>query len=158
MERFPFLHSLETCAEALRPIGQEAFMKAKLLSLALLTSGALFAQYGGYRSADPYGRSHGRTNPYATGQRIIDSIQSDLSQIGRRAAWDGWARRRFSDSIEHLERFQRSAARGKFDRGRLDKAIDNLNRLLTAPELRPRDRQRIADHRDQLRAFRSRNG
>lgn len=129
-------------------------MTAKLLSLALLTSGAIFAQYGGYRSADPYGRS----NPYEIGQRRIDSIQQDLAQIGQRAAWDGWARRRFSDAIENLERFQRNASRGKFDRGRLDKAIDNLNRLLTAPELYPRDRQRIAYHRDQLQSLLARNG
>ena len=129
-------------------------MTAKLLSLALLTSGAIFAQYGGYRSADPYGRS----NPYEVGQRRIDSIQQDLAQIGQRAAWDGWARRRFSDAIENLERFQRNASRGKFDRGRLDKAIDNLNRLLTAPELYPRDRQRIAYHRDQLQSLLARNG
>jgi hypothetical protein len=133
-------------------------MTAKLLSLALLTSGAIFAQYGGYRSADPYGRSYGRSNPYEMGQRRIDSIQQDLAQIGQRAAWDGWARRRFSDAIENLERFQRNASRGKFDRGRLDKAIDNLNRLLTAPELYPRDRQRIAYHRDQLQTFLARNG
>jgi hypothetical protein len=132
-------------------------MTSKLLSLALLTSGAIFAQYGGYRSADPYGRSYGRTNPYLSGQQFIDSVQADLSQIGQRAAWDRWAHKQFSDAINNLERFQANAARGRFDRGRLDKAIDNLNRLLTAPELYPRDGQRIAFHRDQLRSFRARN-
>jgi hypothetical protein len=133
-------------------------MTSRLLSLALLTSGTIFAQYGGYRSADPFGRSYGRTNPYVDTQRFIDSVKADLSRIGQRAAWDRWAERRFSDAIENLERFQQNAARGRFDRGRLDKAIDNLNRLLTAPGLNPREKQRIADRRDQLRAFRARNG
>lgn len=123
-------------------------MKQKLLALVLLTSTMAFAQYSG--------NSYGRTNPYSTGQRTIDSIQSDLARIGQRAAWDRWAQRQFQDAIQNLERFQQSAVRGRYDRGRLDKAIDNLNRLLTAPELHPRDKQRIAYHRDQLRMFRSR--
>lgn len=123
-------------------------MTQKLLSLILLTGTIALAQYGGNRD--------GRTNPYATGQRTIDSIQADLAHIGQRAAWDRWAQRQLRDAIDNLERFQRSTARDRFDRGRLDNAIDNLNRLLTAPELYPRDRQRIAYHRDQLRMFRSR--
>jgi len=144
-------------------------MTHKFLSIALLASGTLLAQYGGYRSTDPYGRSNGRyetnrggyNNGYGNnqnGQRGIDSIQTDLSRIGQRAAWDGWAVKQFSQAVSNLEEFQLKASRGKFDRGRLDKAIDNLNRLLTAPELHPRDKQRIASHRDQLRYIRSRNG
>jgi hypothetical protein len=141
-------------------------MTNKFLTLALLTGGALFAQYGGYRSDDPYGRSYGRTQPYGNdyrndnrnAQRSIDAIQNDLSRIGQRAAWDKWAVKQFSEAVDNLERFQLNAARGKFDRGRIDRAIDNLNRLLTAPELHPRDKQRIASHRDQLRYFRQRNG
>lgn len=133
-------------------------MTQKLLTLALATSTALLAQYGGYRSSDPYGRSYNPGPSYRQGQQFIDAIQSDLSRIGQRASWDRWAVRQFSDAINHLERFQLEASRGRFDRGRLDRAIDNLNRLLTAPELHPRDKQRIAYHRDQLRYFRSRNG
>lgn len=128
-------------------------MTHKILTIALLTSGALFAQYGGYRSADPFGRSYGRTQPNS-----IDAIQTDLSRIGQRAAWDRWAVKQFSEAVDNLERFQLNAARGKFDRGRIDRAIKNLSRLLTAPELHPRDKQRIASHRDQLLYFRQRNG
>ena len=109
----------------MRPNGQEARLIQKLLSLVLLTGTIALAQYGGNHD--------GRRNPDATGQRTIDSIQADLVQIGQRAAWDRWAQRQLRDAINNLERFQRSTARGRFDRDRLDNAIDNLNRLLTAP-------------------------
>ncbi|MBM3762295.1 MAG: hypothetical protein FJW36_18850 [Acidobacteria bacterium] len=125
-------------------------MNQKLLAIALLTGGTVLAQFGGYRSSDPFGRPQPRQS--------IDSIQTDLSRIGQRAAWDRWAVRQFSEAVDNLERFQLNAARGRFDRGRLDRAINNLNRLLTAPELHQRDKQRIAFHRDQLRQVRARNG
>lgn len=141
-------------------------MKYKLLTFALLASTAAFAQYGGYRSSDPYGRGYGPGNRdgyrdnnrsgYANAQRSIDFIQTDLSRIGQRAAWDRWAVKQFTQAVDNLENFQLRAARGDFDRGRLDRAIDNLNRLLTAPELRMADKQRIASHRDQLRMIRAR--
>lgn len=133
-------------------------MNQKLLTLVLLTSGAMMAQFGGYRSSDPFGHSYGRTNSPQRANRLIDDIQTDLSRIGQRAAWDRWAVRQFSEAVDNLERFQLNASRGRFDRGRLDRAIDNLNRLLTAPELHPRDKQRIAQYRDQLRQVRARNG
>ncbi|WP_031500768.1 hypothetical protein [Bryobacter aggregatus] len=131
-------------------------MTKQILVLTLLASTAAFAQYGRYPNRGGYG--YGPSNPYSSSQRFIDGIQNDLQRIGQRAAWDGWARRQFSDAVNNLERFQANASRGKFDNGRLDQAIDNLNRLLTARELYPQDKQRIAFHRDQLRTFRANRG
>lgn len=135
-------------------------MKQRLLMLALLAAGAMFAQYGGYRSSDPYGRAYNNDyrNRYGNAQRSIDMIQGDLSRIGQRAAWDRWAVKQFTEAVSNLERFQFEMSRGRFDRAKLDHAIHNLNRLLTAPELHPADKQRIAAHRDQLLFIRSRNG
>lgn len=132
-------------------------MNPKLLLITLLTGTSLMAQFGGYRSSDPFGHSYGRTPSYQNSNRLIDSIQTDLSRIGQRAAWDRWAVRQFSEAVDNLERFQLNSSRGRFDRGRLDRAVNNLNRLLTAPELHPRDKDRIAFHRDQLLNFRQRN-
>lgn len=131
-------------------------MTNKVLTLTLLTSGILLAQPGGYRSADPFGRGFGPTPSYRSEQRFIDSIQQDLSRIGQRAAWDRWAVKRFAEANDNLERFQLEAARGRFNRGRLDRAIRNLNQLLTAPELHPMDKRRIANHRDNLIRYRNR--
>lgn len=43
------------------------------------------------------------------------------------AVFSRWATRQFSNAIGNLKRFHQAATRGRFDR-----AIDNLNRLLTA--------------------------
>jgi hypothetical protein len=114
-------------------------MKTLALTL-MLSSLAAFGQPGYFRPS----------NPFSNAQRGIDGIQQDLYQIGQRAAWDGWARRQFRDAIDNIERFQRDAYRGRPDYGRLNRAVVSLNRLLTAPELHWRDKQRIAFHRDQL--------
>lgn len=138
----------------------------------LLVAGTLMAQYqssdpyGGrydrrdrdYGNGGGYGRSYGPTNPYAASQRYIDGVQREIDQIARRVNWDRWSERQFRDAIGNLERYQANAARGKFDNGRLDGAIDNLNRLLTAPEIYPREKQRLATIRDGLRAFRANRG
>jgi hypothetical protein len=159
LERLPLFHSVcnpQSAATSKATGGMT--MTRRLIAITLLTSGLMLAQFGGgYRSSDPYGRSWGPTQQWRSDNRLIDSIQNDISRIGQRSAWDGWAVKQFSQAVENLERFQLEAARGKFDRGRLDRAIDNLNRLLTAPELHPRDKQRIAFHRDELRYFRARN-
>lgn len=133
-------------------------MNLRLSVLAFAAATALLAQPGPYRSSDPFGRSFGRTESFRSPNRAIDAIQQDLSRIGQRAAWDRWAVKQFSEASDNLERFQLEAARGRFDRGRLDRAIRNLSRLLTAPELHPRDKQRIAAHRDTLSRLRNQRG
>lgn len=147
-------------------------MIKKILTLAMLSASA-FAQDGGYsrdgssnisyqadryRNPSSYGRSFGPSNPYGSRQRFIDSLQADLQRIENRSAWSGWSKRQFFEAIDNLERYQYYAVRGRFDNNRLDRAIDNLNRLLTSREINPADLQRIAVHRDQLRRFRSNGG
>lgn len=105
-----------------------------------------------------YGRGYRGGNPYANSQRYIDEIQREISQIGRQVSWDRWSERQFREAVGNLERYQANAARGRFDTDRLDWAIDNLNRLLTAPQIYPREKQRLAYLRDNLRSFRASGG
>ena len=79
----------------------------------------------------------------------------DLEGIGSRGFVDRHEQKHFRRALEELYRFQYRAREGRFDRGRLDRAIENINHLAGADQLHPRARQILRGDLWELRRFRS---
>jgi hypothetical protein len=112
-----------------------------------------------YRNNDPYqqrgygGNDYGRDQGY-----LIGRVMSDLNRAAASARLDGHERKHFDEVAQNLQDFQARWARGKFDTGKLDKAIHNLEHLADADRVRGRDRDMLARDLDDLRRFRASRG
>jgi hypothetical protein len=86
----------------------------------------------------------------------VDGALRDLTQIFRRTRVDNHEAEHFRDALRALDNFRDRAARGRYDRGALDRAIDNMRDLARADQLHPRDRRIIASRVEDLRYLRDR--
>ena len=151
----------------------QRFSRSLLLSSAILLLGftANAQRSDPYYRDDPYYRGRGvyldddyryRNNgPYAYGRNtgsLINQVMSDISRAASYARVDGHERRHFDDAIQKLREFQDRWAQGKFDQHKLDKAIEDLQHLANAAQLRPRDRDMLANDLVALRDFRANRG
>ncbi len=105
----------------------------------------------GYRDqySGDYGRGSYRGN-------VVDRVMSDLSRSGGYGWMDNRDRKRIDRAQRDLAKFQEKWSRGKFDRGKLDSAIDNLQHVVNSSRFDPRSRDRLARDLYDLRDFRSR--
>ncbi len=135
------------------------------LCTVLLGSGALFftlsagAQTWG---RDPYGPRYdpySRDRAYGSYQGdLFDRVMSDLNRAASGAYLDDHERHHFDEVAGNLEDFQVRLARGKFDTGKLDKAIHNLEHLAQADRVRGPDREILTRDLYDLRHFRATRG
>lgn len=89
---------------------------------------------------------------------LIDRVMSDLNAAGERARLDGHEIKHFNEVADNLQEFRARWARGKFDTGKLDRAIHNLEHLAEADRLRGRDREILSRDLYDLRQFRDSRG
>jgi hypothetical protein len=115
-----------------------------------------------YRNRDGYGDDrYSQQRPYGYGrndQSLIDRVMTDLNRAAEGARLDGHERRHFDEVAGNLQDFESRWARGKFDTGKLDKAIHNLEHLAEADRVRGRDRDMLARDLEALRQFRASRG
>ncbi len=115
------------------------------------------AQWGG-----PYGRRGPDRDrgygDYRYGSSPVDRVLSDLSSTRSYRFVDGHERKHMDKAYSSLLRFRDNWARGRFDRDRLDEAIENLDHLAGADQVNPRERRLFARDRDMLRDFRASRG
>lgn len=104
--------------------------------------------YGNNGSYGYYGRQPMRRDP-------VQAAMRDLNSIFRRARVDHHEANHFRRALDELNDFQRNAARGRFDRGSLNSALNNMGDLAKADQLHPRDRQIIRARMDDLYAMRN---
>lgn len=113
--------------------------------------------YPGYGN-DRYDRG-GYSNPYAResyGGNPVTAAMRDLEMIFRRARVDSHEANHFRRALNELADFDRDARRGRFDRGSLNSALDNMGDLARADQLHPRDRQIIRQRMNDLAYLRNR--
>ena len=126
-------------------------------SIHLLAGCALFL--GSVTSpAQTYGRPYypgDRGAGYGQSGSPVDRALYDLSRIDRNAYVDHHEREHFRHAQEDLVRFQERWSQGRFDRGRLDRAIDNIQHLVQSWQLRGRGRDVLANDLAALREFRA---
>lgn len=100
------------------------------------------------RRGSPYGGNYRRYDS------PVDRVLNNLSRIASRAYVDNHERDHFENAMRHLQEFLYRFQQGRFDRGRLDRAIGDMSHLADARQLHPRDREMIRRDINQLRAFR----
>lgn len=103
--------------------------------------------YGRDGNYSGYGRESRRGNPVTAAMR-------DLEMVFRRARVDNHEADHFRRALRELAEFDQRAALGRFDRGSLDRAVDNMANLAQADQLHPRDRQLIRRRMNDLRYLR----
>lgn len=137
----------------------------RFLTTILIGCGALslsFAANAQTWGRDPYNNRNDR--PYDNRgydrrqQSPVDQVMSDLNRAAGRARLDGHERKHFEQAMRSLQEFQERWARGRFDNGKLDKAIDNLEHLAQADRVRGFDRNLLARDLNDLRQFRATGG
>ena len=136
-----------------------------IAAAALLAAGAAQAQYRDrYGNSYPYSNERryaderGRYSGYGYGGGIVPQVLADLNRAASTRYADNHERKHFDQARKDLLRFQENSARGRFDRDRLDGAIDHLSHLANSDRVHPRDRQVLARDMYELREFRSRGG
>jgi hypothetical protein len=103
--------------------------------------------YGNRRSDD-----FGRYRPGGAG--IVDRTMSDLRRAASRNRVDSHERDHFRRAVNELQTFRYRLAEGRFDEGRLNRAIEDLEHLSNARQLHPADRRILAQDMYELRDFR----
>ena len=112
----------------------------KLLAISFLSTASLFAG----QMMD----SHLR--------QLIDRTQSDLKVAADSEHPKGDERKRYNDAQGHLSTFDRHLTKGKFDKGELDKSIDNIKAILDKNVLQARTRDALLQDLTDLKVARDR--
>jgi hypothetical protein len=95
---------------------------------------------------------------YGRENSLMERVLADLNVAASNARLDGHERKHFDEVAQKLQEFEERWAQGKFDTGKLDKAIQNLEHLADADRVRGRDRDMLARDLYDLRQFRSSRG
>jgi hypothetical protein len=132
------------------------FIKNGIAVAVLLAGGVAQAQYRD-RYAD-YGRYPDSRGGYGYGNGVVGRALSDLDRAASTRYADNHERKHFDQARKDLLRFQENSSRGKFDRDRLDGAIEHLSHLAGSDRVHPRDRQMLARDANELRSLRSSGG
>ncbi len=107
------------------------------------------------RDDNPYYRNNGYTG-YR--QSPVEQVLSDLNRAESRAYLDGHERKHFDEASRNLQDFQARWASGRFDAGKLDKAIHNIEHLAQADRVRAWDRDTLSRDLNELQQFRAGGG
>ncbi len=117
---------------------------------ALVFSLGLQAHDSDYRDRDRYRRDSRYSNYGSPASRII----SDLREIGSRSRVDHHERKHFERAAKELYKFDERLRDGRFDRGALNRAIEDLEHLSRAEQIHPRYRRVLDQDLDLLYRFR----
>lgn len=95
---------------------------------------------------------------YDRARDLVSRVQNDLRRAEHFTPPNGKERERYFNAQHHLSQFDRALARGRFDKDKLDEAIDDVKNVVENNTLSPRDRDMLsADLRD-LRELRRTRG
>ncbi|MFN0169527.1 MAG: hypothetical protein ACKV22_24155 [Bryobacteraceae bacterium] len=133
-------------------------MRTPLLGTLVLVAvaGSVLAQPRPYYDQSRRGDRYGYTrddNRYGS-RGAVNQAMRDLRMISSRSFVDRHEAKHLQRAMDELSRFEYRAREGVFDRGRLDRAIDNIEHLANARQLHPRDRERLREDLFNLRRFR----
>lgn len=107
------------------------------------------------RNDSYYGRNGSYGGRYGHNSAAVDRAMSDLQRL--RGGWFNHDRKHIDKALSELSKFQdKYYRRGKFDSGHLDKAIDNMKKIVDNG--RGRDRDMIYNDIMMLRDFRASGG
>ena len=99
-------------------------------------------------------RDRDRGRSWEQAREVIARTMEDLRHIDRRDSSSGDDRERYEKAMRSLSDFDRSVSEGHFDKGKLDEAIEQVDRVMHSKMLDPRERDRVTDDLRDLRRLR----
>jgi len=112
--------------------------------------------------AQEYGRNEDVRAPRYQGyEDIRDAVQrtqDDLQRVRREGARNNKERERIDNARKHLSDFDRNLNKNKFDKDRLDSAIDDVKNVVEHDTLEARDRDALRADLEDLRHLREVHG
>ena len=95
---------------------------------------------------------------YGNARSLVARVQNDLRRAERFTRPTGKERERYFNAQHHLSQFDRQLARGRFDKDKLDEAIDDVKNVVENNTLSPRDRDVLSGDLRDLRELRRTRG
>ena len=89
---------------------------------------------------------------------LVARVQNDLRRAERFTRPNGKEKERYFNAQHHLSQFDRELERGRFDKDKLDQAIDDVKNVVENNTLSPRDRDVLAGDLRDLRELRRTRG
>ena len=99
-------------------------------------------------------RDRDRRPGWDRAHEVVNRAIEDLRHLERRDAFGGEDRDRYNHAMRALADFDRSISENRFDRGRLDEAIEQLDHVTRSRMLEARERDRVLDDLRDLRRLR----
>ena len=94
---------------------------------------------------------------YDRGRNLVARTLSDLRRASR-LEQGSRERERYANAERHLSQFDRELSRNRFDKDKLDSAIDDVNNVVERNTLDPRSRDNLRQDLSDLRRLRETRG
>ena len=95
---------------------------------------------------------------YREARNLVQRTQDDLQRVYRKGARNAKELERIDNARKHLSDFDRNLSNNKFDKDRLDSAIDDVNNVVANNTLAGNDRDALKADLSELRRIRSTRG
>jgi hypothetical protein len=95
---------------------------------------------------------------YGVARSLVSRVQDDLRHAARSSRPQGREKERFYNAQRHLSQFDRNLSRGKFDKDKLDEAIDDVKNVVEHNRLSGRERDELSRDLTDLRELRRARG
>lgn len=120
----------------------------------LVAGMTLFLLAGGTETGAVAQRYHG----YEDLRGIVQRTHDDLTAVRDQGPRNDKERERLDNARKHLSDFDRNLSKNKFDKGRLDSAIDDVKNIIQNNTLEARDRDALTTDLAELRRIRAMRG
>jgi hypothetical protein len=95
---------------------------------------------------------------YGTARGLVDRVQKNLRRAEHFAPPSGKERERYHNAQHHLSQFDRKLSQGRFDKDKLDEAIDDVKNVVENNTLSPEGRDTLTRDLGDLRDLRRTRG
>jgi hypothetical protein len=102
--------------------------------------------------------AHSQDGRYENARSLVANVQKDLRRAEHFTPPNGKEKERYFNAQHHLSEFDQELARGKFDKDKLDEAIDDVKNVVENNTLSPRDRDVLSGDLRDLRELRRTRG
>ena len=95
---------------------------------------------------------------YVNARTFIDHVQDNLRRAEHFTPPNDKEKERYHNAQHHLSEFDRKLSEGKFDKDKLDEAIDDVKNVVENNTLSPEDRDKLTHDLGDLRELRRTRG